>query len=148
MNVPIPKKIEVKASPIHGLGVFAIERIEPNEIIEICYAIFFKTNLGEHNDIFLKYMKKIQLEINLQGKEVVFVVFSNEKVKFTIESTNIIYSENKWYVDHYLMSQCNYLIGPPSTFSLWASYVGKTPYYHIKDVIEDISLNNFKCCTG
>ncbi len=55
MRVPIPTKIEVKASPVHGLGVFAIETIEPNEVIEVCYAIFFKRNLGEHDDIFLKY---------------------------------------------------------------------------------------------
>jgi SET domain-containing protein len=56
MNIPIPNKIEVKSSPIHGLGVFAKERILKDEIIEVCYAIFFKNNLGYDNeDILLKY---------------------------------------------------------------------------------------------
>ena len=55
MNIPIPQKIEVKASPIHGLGVFAKEKINKNEIIETCYAIFFRKDLGDLNDVLLKY---------------------------------------------------------------------------------------------
>lgn len=55
MNIPIPNKIEVKASPIHGLGVFAKNKILKDEIIEVCYAIFFRTDLGDLNDILLKY---------------------------------------------------------------------------------------------
>ena len=54
MNIPIPNKIEVKSSPIHGFGVFAIEKILKNEIIETCYSIFFKTDLGHNDDILLK----------------------------------------------------------------------------------------------
>jgi len=34
-----PTKIEVKESGIHGLGVFAIEDIEANEIIEECHLL-------------------------------------------------------------------------------------------------------------
>jgi hypothetical protein len=55
MNIPIPNKIEVKSSPIHGFGVFAIEKILKDEIIETCYSIFFKTDLGSNDDILLKY---------------------------------------------------------------------------------------------
>lgn len=29
--------------------------------------------------------------------------------------------------DQWLMSRCDYLIGPPSTFSAWASFMGKVP---------------------
>lgn len=55
MEVPIPHKIIVKSSPIHGFGVFAKDRILKGETIETCYAIFFKLNLGIHDDIFPKY---------------------------------------------------------------------------------------------
>jgi SET domain-containing protein len=55
MEVTIPQKILVKSSPIHGFGVFAKENISKGEIIEECYAIFFKLNLGVHDDIFPKY---------------------------------------------------------------------------------------------
>ena len=55
MEIPIPDSIVVKTSPIHGLGVFAKRDIKIGEIIEICYAIFFRTDLGSNNDILLKY---------------------------------------------------------------------------------------------
>jgi SET domain-containing protein len=36
VKLKIPTKVEVKSSPIHGLGVFAIEPIKKGEIIEEC----------------------------------------------------------------------------------------------------------------
>jgi SET domain-containing protein len=53
MNIPIPQKIEVKASHIHGLGVFAKEKINKDEIIETCYAIFFKKDFADRNKCYI-----------------------------------------------------------------------------------------------
>lgn len=36
-------KVEVKTSPIHGMGVFAIEKIKKDEIIEECHLITVPT---------------------------------------------------------------------------------------------------------
>lgn len=39
MNLKVAKKIEIKESPGKGYGVFAIEDIEENEIIEECHLL-------------------------------------------------------------------------------------------------------------
>lgn len=52
-------------------------------------------------------------------------------------------SKCKWYEDHSLMSMCDYLIGPPSTFTSWSSFIGNVPTYHIKDKYKKIELSDF-----
>jgi hypothetical protein len=42
----------------------------------------------------------------------------------TVKS-NVIKSECNAVQDHWLMSKCDYLMGPPSTFTLWAAFMGK-----------------------
>jgi SET domain-containing protein len=39
MNLKVSTKVEVKNSPIHGLGVFATEEIKIGEMIEECHLI-------------------------------------------------------------------------------------------------------------
>jgi hypothetical protein len=46
-------------------------------------------------------------------------------------------------VDLYLLARCNYIMGPPSTYSLWASYYGNVPLYQIKDIKKDVGLKDF-----
>ena len=41
------------------------------------------------------------------------------------------------------MSMCDYLIGPPSTFTSWASFIGNVPTYHIKNKYKKIELSDF-----
>ena len=77
-----------------------------------------------------------------------FIIFSNESSSFDETSNNIYISQNAWYVDHHLMSQCDYLIGPPSTFTMWASYIGKVKYFHMKDNSGKINLCDFTLCNG
>jgi hypothetical protein len=86
------------------------------------------------------------------AKNTVFIIFSNEPINLRKMSphypTNSYISENAWYVDHLLMSQCDFLIGPPSTFTLWASYMGKTKFLHITDKSGVINLDAFTLCLG
>lgn len=94
-----------------------------------------------YNDsVYKKHMNSISEQLSLQGKDKqMFVIFSNEDLKFQ-QSTNIFISKENWYIDQYVMSICDYLIGPPSTFTLWASYVGRTKLFHIYDDNENIIL--------
>jgi hypothetical protein len=87
---------------------------------------------------------KIKHEYN---KKTFFIIFSNENIIFD-ENEYIYKSTNEWYIDHFLMSKCDYLIGPPSTFTMWASYIGKVKYYHITNNNGNINLDDFNCCKG
>ena len=46
--------------------------------------------------------------------------------------------------DQWMMSQCDYLMGPPSTFTMWASFMGKVPLGIICDRSQTLTLADFK----
>jgi len=41
------------------------------------------------------------------------------------------------------LSKCDYLLGPPSTFSMWASFIGDVPLRLIKGAEENIQMDQF-----
>lgn len=105
---------------------------------------------GKYYDgvIYKKYMKLMQDEIyRVYERKCHFIIFSNEKTLIG-ENQFISKSNNEWYIDHYLMSNCDYLIGPPSTFTSWASYMGKVKMFHIETANDKLSLDKFKYCGG
>jgi hypothetical protein len=92
------------------------------------------------DNVYKKHMDNISLQLANKGIEKqLFVLFSNDVVNFK-QSENIIISYENWYIDHHVMSICDYLIGPPSTFTLWASYVGKGKLFYLHDCNENIIL--------
>jgi hypothetical protein len=94
---------------------------------------------GRHyfeDEVYEKYMKC------LDGENRIFIIFSSDNVKFK-ESEKLLISKEKWYIDHHVMSLCDYLIGPPSSFSLWAAFMGKNKFYHIVDKNKYVTLQDF-----
>ncbi len=99
-------------------------------------------------EVYQKYMKQLNAELlEASGKQTIFLIFSNEAVPMK-ESENILISKNPWYIDQQIMSLCDYLIGPPSTFTLWASYIGKAVYFQMKNDSGVVHLNDFQRCNG
>ena len=97
--------------------------------------------------VYERYVNLLSDLITAAGGRAKIVVFSNEATSIE-ERLDCELSKNEWYIDHFLMSQCDFLIGPPSTFTLWASYIGKTRYYHIENPSSAISLSDFRYCCG
>jgi hypothetical protein len=102
---------------------------------------FYSDSVYEH------YIYLLLELIATEERQIKIVIFSNEPTSMG-ERLDCEVSKNQWYIDHYLMSQCHFLIGPPSTFTLWASYIGMNRYYHIKDPSSSIALSNFRYCYG
>jgi hypothetical protein len=94
---------------------------------------------------YLTYMNAVAKEL---GKEIVFLICSNEKVNidfFNTETTNAIAGPNHELLDMYALAACDYLIGPPSTFTMWASFYGNVPLYMMKDKsVTNLIAQNFK----
>ncbi|SDG42189.1 Glycosyl transferase family 11 [Pedobacter terrae] len=91
------------------------------------------------------YLKAIETIKNQLAKKVVFLLCSNEKLDLSFYSNFDIFqiSEPNSISDLYALSCCNYIIGPPSTYSMWASYYGKVPLKFIKHPEEPINLKDF-----
>jgi hypothetical protein len=47
--------------------------------------------------------------------------------------------------DMYSFARCDYLVGPPSTFTMWASFYGKVPLYPMRDAETMPALEHFVC---
>jgi SET domain-containing protein len=53
--IQLPTKIYVDNSPVHGLGVFAKEKINEGELIEECTILTLPIQKGEDSNLFIDY---------------------------------------------------------------------------------------------
>lgn len=98
-------------------------------------------------EAYVWLMKQVQLLF--EEKKVLFIVCSNQKQDFThIKDLNILPGNNHFVEDLYTFASCDYLIGPPSTYTMWASFYGKVPLYMVADVERRMSLSDFKVFLG
>lgn len=89
------------------------------------------------------YNDKIEQFSNLfKDKKILFILFSNEEITLKPKQ-NYIISKCDWNDDHYLLSLCDYIIGAPSTFTIWASFIGDVPLMHILSRDDKVDLNSF-----
>lgn len=91
------------------------------------YAQWHNGKFFYNDDVYNRNMHSVENEFISRGQKVQFIVFSNEPVNMgniTVKS-NVVKSECNAVQDHWLMSNCDYLMGPPSTFTLWAAFMGK-----------------------
>lgn len=94
-------------------------------------------------DEFITIMKK--MEDLFFGKQIGFLLCSdsmldnNKFINFNVKFTNHHFVE-----DLYALAKCDYILGPPSTYSGWASFYGKVPLHWIEKANEDITFDSFK----
>jgi len=102
------------------------------------------------NEIYKNYMNMISLVLKkMSKKDVCFVICSEDKIDL------IDFSELDCFQlpfstimdDLYCLSLCDYIIGPPSTFTMWASFYGKVPLRILKYKDENILISQFKPIT-
>jgi len=95
--------------------------------------------------VYLDKMRQVATQI---GSNVKFLLFTNDtninKDFYQQAFSEVLFSDCPPIEDHYLMSQCDYLMGPPSTFNMWASYMGDVPLYHIYEATATILLKDFE----
>ncbi len=100
--------------------------------------------------VYERYMsmtkKLVSDHLGIADDKIRFLVFSNDGTEI-LGSSTIWISQSQWYIDLYLMSLCHFIIGPPSTFSLWASYIGGSKVFHITDPDAAVLISDFVVCT-
>jgi len=89
--------------------------------------------------------KMEELQRSSHNKKVKFVVCSNEKIDLScFRNLDIVTGPGKAVEDMYALASCDYIMGPPSTFTLWASFYGKKPLCQMRNLTDPIDLSNFK----
>lgn len=107
----------------------------------------FKGGSYYYNDtVYLTVINNVQTSFENNGKKVYFFLCSDENVsELASQIPNCIYnSENHLIDDLYGLSTCDYIFGPPSTFSMWASFYGNVPLQFLNHSEIKLPLNKFK----
>jgi hypothetical protein len=95
------------------------------------------------------YKDKIHQLKNLyrNEKNIHFIISTND---YNFVNSNMLYGADITHnhgteeSDLYCLSQCDLIIGPPSTFSAWASFFGSVPLLHITHENQIIQKSDFK----
>ena len=115
------------------------------------YKIWMKGKFLFDDDVYLNVIKDFGRII---GKKIKIIVFTNDGELDTkrylslSEENQVFFSKFNAIEDHYLMSKCDFLIGPPSTFTAWASFMGEVPLMYIEDPKRNFTMEDFKICDG
>lgn len=89
--------------------------------------------------------KELLRELNGVYKNIVFVVCSNETIDLkAFKEINVACSTGNIIEDLYILSKCDLIFGPPSTFSMWASFYGDVPLLHLYNQNQEMTLSQFK----
>lgn len=91
------------------------------------------------------HSKMLEVKEIFPDKKVAFFISSNETIDLSIfeECDCFTVPDGNATKDLYGLILANYIIGPPSTFSGWASYYGNTPLYFIEDLNKKIKKSSF-----
>ncbi|MAB37993.1 MAG: hypothetical protein CL528_10030 [Aequorivita sp.] len=94
----------------------------------------FKNGIYYYSDsIIINFLNQIKNEFG-QKKKIAFLLCSDEKINLEMYRDFSVFQINNASLieDLYGLSKCDYIIGPPSTFSMWASFYGQKPLFFIK----------------
>lgn len=94
-----------------------------------------------NDDVYIRLAKEI-VEISVNQK-VRIVLFSNEAIdenKWKISEAEIVISNNPPMLDLCMMSLCDVILGPPSSFSGWASFIGNKKRFLIDNANKKFDL--------
>lgn len=96
------------------------------------------------NSVFSTIINDISEQMRTADKKVGFLLCSNEDIDCKLFSEDSFVIPNSSGIkDLYALSKCSYIIGPPSTFSQWASFYGKVPLKFVLNADERIQLSDF-----
>jgi hypothetical protein len=94
---------------------------------------------------YCAYLNNLEQELQAAGKSVVFLLCSDEPLQLANYGRFNIFQINYRadIEDLYALSLADYVMGVPSTFSMWASFSGKVPLRILQHKNEKIHLNEF-----
>ena len=82
-------------------------------------------------------------------KRMKFLVCSNERQDERIfQGLNHVMGNNHQLEDMYAFAQCDFLIGPPSTYTAWASFYGSIPLFTLNNINDAFTPDDFQIAHG
>ena len=92
------------------------------------------------NEVYERVIDEVREAV---GDDVCFAVFTDEPESLSPNLAKLNRQPTTPERDQWLMSQCDYLVGPPSTFTTWASFMGKVSLLHLMSRDQKIRICDF-----
>lgn len=90
-----------------------------------------------------------QMSHVLPGRNLRFLLVSNQPVdRSSYDGLDIAIGPGDPVGDLFSLAACDYIMGPPSTFTVWASFFGNVPLCEIIDPAKPLRLEQFRICEG
>lgn len=93
---------------------------------------------------YLNFLFQITKEFE-HNKKIAFLLCSNEKINLEVyRNFSIFQVPNANLIeDLYALSKCDYIMGPQSTYSMWASFYGQKPLLFLKKTNSVVKIKEF-----
>jgi hypothetical protein len=103
-------------------------------------------NRGRYHYSTLQYVEKMKEVCSIYGSERVgFLVCSNQsQPEGVLKDLPCTLGSEDPVVDQHALALCDAIMGPPSSFSLWASLYGGVPLYWMFSIHEPITATSFR----
>jgi Glycosyl transferase family 11 len=99
----------------------------------------FLYSLPEYVDVMRRVVEA------LSPQSVSFVVCSNEPLeRASFGELSVVVAHGSPAEDMFTLAACDRIAGPPSTFSMWASFFGRVPLYVIESPGRELSAGAFR----
>ena len=81
------------------------------------------------------------------GRKIAFLVCSDEVRKLEeFPSLTVGLGTDSPVSDVYALSQCDFILGPKSTYTQWASFYGEKPLLHLEGSDHVVKIEDFRVC--
>jgi len=105
------------------------------------YRTFQEGRFFYQTEQYVQLIKR--LEEYFQGKKVRFLICSNVKQDGQqFAAFDFTFGTNHFVEDMYAFAECDYLVGPPSTYTMWASFYGRTPLFMVDVIDREINFTD------
>lgn len=110
------------------------------------YKVWHNGDFYYSDQQYYDLMDKLNKDLKKNKENPIFLLFSNEEI--AIEKFNKVFNikvcTGSPVEDLTVLSMCDYIMGPPSTFSWFAHYLGNSKYKVIFQPEKEISLEDFE----
>lgn len=98
--------------------------------------------------IYANWAKTLSEQLTLRNGRVGFLLCSNESVDIrAFNGLRYFLGLGQELCDLYSLAQCDLIFGPPSTYTMWASFYGRSPVHHCMSSRDPILADHFKILT-
>lgn len=131
------------------LGALKVEKVRKKEGCVIGVHIrkgdYKNFEQGEHFYSYDEYADACRSILQCSKTPLSFVICSNEPLDpDSFSEFDFVFAGGNAIEDLHTLASCDYIIGPPSTFSMWASFWGQKPLRFIRRTRKQYALEEFK----